>query len=122
MKNKNIITTITFACLILVMSVVCIFNPAEAYSKSERRELASFPELNVSSLATGEFMKEFETYTTERFPYRDIFRGIKAFFATRIFQKDRYHFFTAGNDGITSHVCKRNHIEQEQHYEKIILS
>jgi hypothetical protein len=102
MKNKNIITTITFACLILVMSVLCIFNPAEAYSQSERRDLASFPELNASSVATGEFMKGFETYTTDRFPYRDNFRGIKTFFATKVFQK-------ADNNGL---YVKDGHISK----------
>ena len=84
---KNIITTITFACLIFVFSLLCVFMPAEAYSESERRELAKFPEFTLSAVANGEFMKSFETYATDRVPFRDTLRGIKSVFATKVFKK-----------------------------------
>ncbi len=87
MKTKNIITTVLFAALMFGFSVLCIFRPSEAFSESERRELASFPEFSTESVLNGEFTADFETYATERFPYRDVFRGIKAAFATNVLQR-----------------------------------
>ena len=87
MKIKNIITTLTFLVFIFGMSALCIVKPADAFSNSERRELASFPELSKETISNGEFMEGFDLYTAERFPYRDNFRGYKAWFSANVFRK-----------------------------------
>ena len=87
MKLKNILTVSVFSLFILSFSVLCIVKPASVFSESERRELASFPEVNIQSIFDGEFMSGFETYATERFPFRDTFRGYKAWFSTNVFRK-----------------------------------
>ncbi|MBQ7075558.1 MAG: hypothetical protein IJM94_02030 [Clostridia bacterium] len=100
--KKNIITTIIFAVLVFGISVLCIFNPSPQFSQSERRELASFPKVSANTIADGSFMSDFETYATERFPFRDFFRSIKANFVTKVFmKKDNNGLFTA--DG---HISK----------------
>ncbi|MBO5452742.1 MAG: hypothetical protein J6A69_02120 [Clostridia bacterium] len=84
------------------MSVLCVAKPADEFSLSERRQLASFPKLSVDTVKSGEFMSGFETYTAERFPMRDTFRGYKAWFSANVFRKlDNNGIFVA--DG---HISK----------------
>ncbi len=88
-KAFNIIIC-TLACsLVLSGFLLCVFLPKETYSDSERRELASFPEVSVSSLFTGRFMDSFENYAVDNFSFRDTFRSIKAYFSYYLLgQKD----------------------------------
>lgn len=89
MKIKNTLVCILFALFVFGGMTLCIFVKTPDYSQSERRELADFPELSVSTLVSGKFMQEFEKYTTDRFPFRDGFRSIKAFISYNILsQKD----------------------------------
>ncbi len=83
-KKSNIISTIFFAALILGFSVVCWLKPETAFSESERRALATKPEFSVSTLTSGEFMENFEGYTTDQFPLREQFRTLKALFSTNL--------------------------------------
>ncbi len=109
-KTKNILTTFIFSFLLLCISVLCIVKPADVFSESERRELASFPSFSVSSFANGEFTQDFETYATERFPFRDAFRSIKAWFSKTVFKKlDNNGLFVA--DG---HISKLDSVENPQ--------
>ena len=87
-KNlKNILISIVFGIAVLMISALCILKPADVFSESERRELAPFPKVSAESILGGQFMSDFEVYSTERFPFRDSFRGIKAWFSTKVFQK-----------------------------------
>lgn len=89
MKIKNIISTVLLASLLLSLSIWCIFGEKAEFSESERRALASFPELSFETVMSGEFAKKFEEYATDAFPKRDIWRSIKAY--TRLYgfmQKD----------------------------------
>lgn len=88
-KTKSILT-ICFTCVLLFgFSFWCWFKPMDEYSNSERRPLASFPKLNVETVLSANFMNHFEEYTTDQFPLRDTFRGLKAFFVYNVFnQKD----------------------------------
>ena len=86
-KIKNIVITILLSAIVAGVCVLCIFRPADAFSKSERRELASFPKISAETVLNGQFMRDFETYSTERFPFRDAFRTVKAWFSTNVFKK-----------------------------------
>lgn len=79
MKKSKYITNIILFCLIIGLLTGFLFiSPATEISESERRKLQQFPELSVSTLMSGKFMKEFETYMTDQFPLRDAFRKLKA--------------------------------------------
>ncbi len=86
-KIKYIVITILLSAIVAGVCVLCIFRPADAFSKSERRELASFPKISAEAVLSGQFMRDFETYSTERFPFRDAFRTVKAWFSTKVFKK-----------------------------------
>lgn len=106
MKIRNIIATCIFALLIFSMSVLCVIKPAEAFSVSERRPLATFPQLTKENILSSSFSKDFETYSSERFPFRDTFRTIKAYFAKNALgKKDNNGVFVA--DGHISKIDKK---------------
>ncbi len=83
-KKSSIITTVFFAALILGLSLTCWLKPETAFSESERRDLATKPEFNIQTIASGEFMESFEGYTTDQFPLREKFRTLKALFSTKL--------------------------------------
>ena len=76
-KTKNIVQTIVFAVLLFGLVLIGLLNGHKDFSEDERRALASFPELTWETIINGEFMKEFDTYSQDQFPFRDIFRGVK---------------------------------------------
>ncbi len=89
-KTFNIIICALACTLVLSGFLLCVFLPKDDYSDSERRQLASFPELSVSSLLTGKFMDSFEDYAVDNFPFRDTLRSIKAYFSYyALNQKDK---------------------------------
>ncbi len=80
-KIKSIISTLVFTALIFGFSSACYLKGDTLYSLSERRAFAKAPEISGEALASGKFMKEFETYTADQFPLREGFRGLKSVFS-----------------------------------------
>ena len=109
-KVKNIVLAVLTAVLFLGFFGWNLVKEETAFSDSERRALAVFPELNFNTVVSGEFMKEFEDYTLDQFPARDAFRSIKAFFSHYVFlNKDN-------NDVILSdgHISKLEYPLREE--------
>ena len=48
MKIKDIVVTFLFGAILLGVCLLCILKPADVYSMSERRELASFPKIALA--------------------------------------------------------------------------
>ncbi len=84
-KTKNIVLTVLMAALFLGFFGWNLAKEQTDFSDSERRALAKFPEINLESVVSGEFMKKFEDFTLDQFPARDSFRSIKAFVSRYIF-------------------------------------
>ncbi len=85
-KIKNILITLIFVLVIGGFTVFHFAMPDKDISSWERRKLQQFPDITVSSLWNGSFMRSFETYLTDQFPLRDSFRTLKA----------RFHFDVLG--------------------------
>ena len=64
----------------LVLTVSAWFLPPKEMSESERRPLDQFPELGITNVLDGKFMTDFEDYTLDQFPARDLFRRLKSLF------------------------------------------
>lgn len=58
----------------------CIFFQPKERSNTERRKLAQFPDITLERVVSGSFMKLFEEYTLDQFPFRDGFRGLSSIF------------------------------------------
>ena len=89
-KNvKNIIVIICFISIIFGFMVSNIIKADGAFSYSERRRLADFPQFTFEKLFSGDWFEEFEKYSLDQFVFRDGFRTIKAVGAFYLFhQKD----------------------------------
>ncbi|MBO5373024.1 MAG: hypothetical protein J6A75_09950 [Lachnospiraceae bacterium] len=73
----------------------CLFiwlKPQEDYSAAERRKLEQFPEIHMDAILNGSFMKDFEAYTVDQFPLRELFRRIKAVVSLK---KDNHGLYLA---------------------------
>lgn len=77
-QYKNIAVIVVMAITLFGLSFWCWGKGNTAFSESERRVLADFPELTKDTILDGSFMEEFETYAMDQFPVRDTFRGVKS--------------------------------------------
>ncbi len=110
MKIKNIITICLCGLFILFFSIWCFLGITPEYSDSERRLLAKFPDISWNTITTGEFSKDFEEYTTDRFPLRDTWRKIKAYVRLGVFsQSDNNDIYVS--DG---HISKLEYPEKKE--------
>ncbi len=79
MKNfKDKAVIILLGGFMLGMLILSILIPDMEYSVSERKKLQTFPTVSVRNILSGKFMSEYEEYTADQFPFRDMFRKIKA--------------------------------------------
>lgn len=86
-RTKDKLITIVFILMLLIICIHILTKPANIYSNSERRVLTKKPVLSIDNIASGEYISSFEEYSLDQFPYRDSFRGIKAFSQYYIFNK-----------------------------------
>lgn len=83
MKDK--LTCVLFFGTVFVLAALSVILPRADFSESERRVLASFPEVSAENIFSGKFSADFEEFSTDTFPFRDSFRAIKAFSVKNIF-------------------------------------
>ena len=101
MKKNGMIYSLRVGILFLGLTIFAWIKPADMFSATERRELDQFPELSWETISNGRFMREFEEYTLDQFPFRDEFRSIKAFTHFYVFgQNDNNDVYQA--DGYVS--------------------
>lgn len=75
--TKKLLTAFAAICFF----IICTANLASTksdYSENENRYLAKLPEISAQTVKSGEFMKNFEEYTSDRFILRDFFVSLKA--------------------------------------------
>jgi hypothetical protein len=80
MKKIRIIGVAILLSLWAVLTAFVWFAPAKEMSNAERRPLAQLPELSADTLLSGKFMANFEEFTQDQFPGRDLFRQLKSLF------------------------------------------
>ena len=102
LKKKGAIISIFmiwFFCLIIFgMSGLHVLTDDKNFSDSENRVLGAFPKLTVSSISDGSFMRDFETYLTDQFPFRDSIISVKTF-TDRILGKNEENGVYIGKEG-----------------------
>lgn len=100
-KKRNVVYVCAVALLFFGLSVMAWLKPSDDFSATERRPLEQFPELSMENMFSGKFMTEFEEYTLEQFPFRDVFRSVKAITHLYVFgQSDNNDVYMA--DGYVS--------------------
>ena len=94
MKDKIIV--FTFIGYILIFSITHILLTDKEISNAERRTLATFPKLEL----TSEYITKIDKYLLDQFPLRDEFRGIKALFNYKVLNKSDNNNIYLKNDYI----------------------
>ena len=84
---RNYILVFGMALVLFGLSVFSWLKEEDSFSESERRVLKKFPKISVTTVMNGKFMKDFESYSLDQFPFRDRFRGIKAWTSYNILRK-----------------------------------
>ena len=78
MNYKNILTAGVVLGALGVGFLSCMLHTDNEWSLSERRPLAQKPVVTVQTLSSGKAMKDFEGYSLDQFPMRELFRNLKA--------------------------------------------
>lgn len=87
-----------FCFIIFAGGISLITGEDKAFSESENRVLATMPSLSLHTLKDGSFMKNFETYLTDQFAFRDGIIRLKTL-ADRAVGKTRVGDVYIGKDG-----------------------
>ncbi|MBQ2900991.1 MAG: hypothetical protein IJE49_04030 [Agathobacter sp.] len=79
-KNKTFhkIFAVLFLVLIFELALFVLIFPDREYSESEKRPLAAFPTLSLSTITDGSFMDGIEDWQADQFPFRDQLMQIKS--------------------------------------------
>lgn len=88
---KNIVTTLLFVLIIVLIFIINLVKEDDLISISERRKLQQFPEFSFASLTNGTFFEKFDKYTTDQFWKREDFRSAKTFVELDILKKQDYN-------------------------------
>ena len=118
LKKKGAIVSIImiwFFCLVIFgVAGLHFVTKDNSFSESENRVLAQFPKLSVATITDGSFMKDFETYLTDQFPFRDGIISLKTF-ADRMIGKNEENGVYIGKNGYlfeTQTHLDEKHIKQ----------
>lgn len=84
MKIKNLVVTVVFCLFITVFFLLCILHTPLAFSDSERRPLAQFPNISLDGVLSGDVIEDIEDYTVDQFPFRDSFRKLYTLYRTYV--------------------------------------
>ncbi len=96
MKKHSLIVTSVTAAVLFGLSVFAWVKTPDAYSDGERRELEQMPKFRLEAVKDGSFMEDFEAYTLDQFPLRDLFRRLKATVVFEVLeQKDNNKIYVA---------------------------
>ena len=97
-RIKDATVVVVFAIVILSIFIINIFSKDKDISNTERRKLASFPEVTKENLINGNLSNNFEKYFSDQFFQRDFFRGLKSFYSLNILKnKDNNELFVVDN-------------------------
>ena len=70
-KKYHSILVIAAIAIVVLLDAGMILMPDHTSSDMENRTLQTFPKLTFSTLVSGKFESEFETYIADQFPFRN---------------------------------------------------
>lgn len=93
-KTKNrldrlsLFLTVYFCAVTAAVMLLVFILPDRAMSEKENRVLAGKPHFSASSVFSGRFMQDFESYISDQFPLRDSLISVKTYFDRVIGKKE----------------------------------
>lgn len=107
-KIKDIIVTMVFLGIIIVLFIINVVKKDDTISISERRKLEQFPSFSVSKLFDGTFSEKIDKYVTDQFWKREDFRKLKINFQFDILKKQDYNYMYVYNGYIIEQIYPLN--------------
>lgn len=103
---KNIVISILFGVILLLVLIMNLIKKDDLISLSERRNLTQLPSFSINSMLDKTLFDNFDKYTTDQFIYRDNFRYLKAMLDLDI--KNNYHNLYLKGDYIIEQIYPIN--------------
>ena len=77
-RSSDIFLLLGGGALLLLGCLLLLFFPQPQFSERENRMLAAMPRYSVAAMIDGSYAAGFESYATERIPYRNEMRSLRA--------------------------------------------
>lgn len=87
-KTKNVVVTVTFLLLLILVFLTNLLKTDADISITERRKLSKFPNMNVKNIFDGSFSNKFDTYTTDQMVNRETLKQLKSALELYLFRKN----------------------------------
>ena len=97
-KKYCIFISALFCAFIGLFLVANAAAPDRKFSEMENRNLEQMPKLTADSLLSGQFMKDFETYSTDQFVGRDLWISLKSSSERALGKKENNNVYFCGQD------------------------
>ncbi len=96
-KIKYVIGISSLLITLFTLSIINYLKPQAEFSDTERRKLKQRPDWSVELLLSNNMGDTYEGYAMDQFPFREVFRRIKAYTLYNLFQeKDNNGIYIAG--------------------------
>ncbi len=102
------------ASLIGISFLAALFLPKKEFSLSERRKLASRPEFTTRTYLSATYMKDFERYAVDTFPFREQWRSLKSLWEKYIIHKKDHHGIYQAEDQLATMDYPYNSLSVEK--------
>lgn len=100
-KKYAWLITALFCVFIFGFGAALLISPDRDFSEQENRYLAKFEAPTLSTLKSGEFMKDFEQYVIDQFPLRDGWIQMKAWCERLVGKQENNGVYLGTDDGQT---------------------
>lgn len=96
-----------------------LLTPSRAYSESENRYLQEFPVLQLDRILSGDFAKEFDSFSSDQFPLREQWVALKTSVQMALLRPDNGRVYFGKNDRLFEVPSARNTIREEKNCQAV---
>ncbi len=106
MKQNHYHFSIIGVFLFFIGGMLCLnlFTEDKAFSPTENRYLAQFPEITAETISSGDFMEEAETYVTDQFVARDTWVAFKSLMERTLGKQENNNVFFGSKDTLINRL------------------
>ncbi len=97
-KKQNWVLIFFFLLLVSGFTIASLLKPDTTFSEEENRELAQMPQITPDSVFSGRFSKDYETYLTDQFVFRNQWIGAKTLTERAIGKQEVNDIYFAADD------------------------
>lgn len=119
-KRNSILTIAVLVSVILIFTVVDLFQEDRIFSETENRILTARPELTKEAVLNGSFAEAYENYVTDQFVSRDKWITVKSRLDL-LLGKSKINGVYFGEDGYLFEEHKPGDFTEEQMEKKLAL-